>query len=215
MSEDLQIAKAVSASLKDSSHVPEQLPLSLGNDISSDDGKKEKRKRGRPRKRDLAAADPPPLLLTTSPDAKRRLLMRVEEMLTHVERESGDEIPCTPAIKPSALGVPAVAKNRTCCEMVAEERNNEEGEKQERWDDAQLGVGEKDQSEVDIVRPPSASAGTSDPASLISRCCSLETTLTNLNYKTMWQLSAYSEDERMDEFYVEMLGERISPKVCV
>ena len=197
--ENLQLALAVSASLQNcaDSRQPEELPT---NNQCGDKRKKRIHVKRKPR-----SITPPPLLLTSSPEAKRRLMMKVQEMLS---QSSDDELPCTPAIPPSTLGVPAASNQRG----VAPEDDTGAGRnvrKSQREDGDSLRNGDVHAS----TKSNRGQMSVDGPANRSLIGCPGGVSPPVMSYKTMWQLSAYAEDEPTNEFYVETLNGRLSPQV--
>ncbi len=185
--EQLEIALAVSASLyneNDNNINNVQLPATKHI--------KQKKKKLKTKSK---ATIPTPLLLTSAEEANKRLMIRADYLLTHDNDE--DDIPLTQVIAPSTLGIPT-ASVTTTIENSCRNDNVRDNEQHDNEQHVVVTAG----SERDPVTSDSVMSG-----------CLIGGMTPVTNYRTMWQLSAYVEDEPMDEFYVEMLKERVPHQV--
>ena len=159
--------------------------------------------------------NPPPLLTTSTPEAKQRMMRKAEEMM--IMNEECDEIPCTPAFKPSTLTVKCLNSNETKQDMTIGIGCH--GDKEMGTDDKRC----YDKEESDINQEaPSCDNGSKlidvskehhkEQYAQSDKPPILDNGGNNLtDYQTIWQLSAYHENEPINEFYVPALQDQVSP----
>lgn len=193
--EEIQLALAISASI-----TPE----------FSHNQKKRKR-----RKKATVSEDPPPLLTTSTPEAKQRMMRKAEAMM--ITNEECDEIPCTPAIKPSTLAVKCLNSKETKQDMTIGIGCH--GDKEMGTDDKRCY--DKEESDINQEAPSCNNSSKLIDASKDHHKVQYAQSdkppiLDNggnnvIDYQTIWQLSAYHENEPIKEFYVPALQDQVSP----
>ena len=178
-----------------------------------------------------------PLLSTSSVVAKQRIAVKVEEMLGN---DSGEEIPCTPAFSDQRLAMVSAAgrermlpmqenaeKELTCVSTSLAEPPTLMSYQQAAMIEpcatshldslpllpAESDAGQKssldmEMKAVDGVKQSSSSAEKTAHASLAE----LGSTA-SLDYKTLWQLSGYCQEELLDQFFVPALQDILPPVV--